>query len=97
MRHVGVFQTQSTAPSTPLRAPGTPHIPGPLLDASQPREPEPREQEVAEARLPDSAEPVAEQRSPCSSRWRKPLDEDRASLFGASAGSARLGEQGRDT
>lgn len=90
----GSSKHRSTAPPTQLRAPGVPHVPGPLLDASQPREPEAREQEVAEAWLPDSAEPVAEQRSPCSRRCSKPLDEESESLFWASAGSSRLGGQG---
>lgn len=90
----GSSKHMSTTAPTPLRAPGTPHVPGPLLDGSQPREPEAREQEVAEAWLPESAESVAGQRSPCSRRRSKPLDEERASLFGASAGSSRLGGQG---
>lgn len=68
-------------------APIATNIPVPLLDASQASKPEPRESEVAEAPLPDRAEPVAEQRSSCSNRSSRSLDVERASLLWGSAGS----------
>ena len=93
--HVRLFQTHLTPP-TPPRLPGAPsttYVPAPLLDASQPSEPEPREQEVAEAPLPDGAEPAAEQRSSCSRRRSRPLDTDRASLLWASLGLSYFGNR----
>lgn len=69
------------------QCPRATNAPVPLLGASQPSALEPRESEVAEAPLPDRADPVAEQRSPCSRRSSRPLEAERASLFWVLAGS----------
>lgn len=87
------FQTHLNHAPQHSDAPSATDIPVPLGDASQPCEPEPREQEVAEAPLPESAEPAAEQTSACSRRWSRPLDAERASLFWASAGSSPFGDR----
>jgi hypothetical protein len=73
------------------------NVPAPLRDTSQPRELEPRESEVAEAPLPDSAEPVAEQRSSFSRRLSRSLDVDRASLFWVSEGSLHFRDREKKT
>lgn len=80
-----------------MGAPSANNIPAPLLDVVQPSEPEPRESDVAEAPLPDRADPVAEHRSSCSKRSSRPLDVERASLFRASAGSSCFGNREKTT
>lgn len=95
MYHVRIFQTH-LPPPTPPRLPGAPsttYIPAPLADASQPSEPEPREQEAAEAPLPDGAEPMAERRSSRGRTCSRPPGVHRASLLWASLGWSHFGNR----
>lgn len=72
------------------------NIPAPLRDVSQPIELEPRESEVADAALLDSAEPVAEQRSSPRRRLIRSLDVEMTSLFWVSEGSLHFRDR-KDT
>lgn len=72
------------------------NIPAPLLDVLQPSELEPRESEVADAPLLDSADPVAEQRSSPRRRLSRSLDVEMASLFWVSEGSLHFRDR-KDT